>query len=153
MSRIRGISPTILVVLCLLVGCSTGRPEVKTEPVEFKETFPKKKELEALEKGERPTSFFDDHRTHVRNWEMEGDLPDEVGVQPMSPETPWERVLRTKTRSMGNGVLATEGMNCLARQLGEFYLEHGAFPSGSVRVFLRTRCGVTTLQFKTFSWT
>lgn len=135
------------------VGCSTPRPRMETADVEIEETFPKQKQIEEIEPGERPESFFEERRTHVESWEMKGELPETVGSQPMTPDTPWERILNERIQAVESGAVATEGMNCLARQIGEFYLEHDAFPSGSLRVFLRTRCGVVARNYTKSWWT
>lgn len=134
----------------LAVGCTTPRPRGQEPDVE--EPFPDKRELEDIESSEEPTSFFRERREQVETWELEGPLPDRLGVLEHEAESPFEKILAEQVERAGGDVVASEGMHCLAREVGHFYLENGAFPSGNLRDFMRTRCGAVPAEFANVWW-
>jgi hypothetical protein len=135
----------------LVVGCTTT-PRVRGQEPDVEEPFPEKQELENIESSEEPTSFFQERREQAETWELEGPLPERLGVIEHEPETPFEEILARQADQAGGDVVASQGMHCLAREVGHFYLEKGAFPSGNLRDFMRTRCGAVPAKFGNVWW-
>ena len=151
--RTVGCWTVISVVAWVAVGCAAPqRTRTKTPEIEVDEPFPKQAELEKIEPSADPSAFYQERRTHVEKWELKAPLPDELGVRSKSPETPWEQALSETVEAADGDVIASSGMHCLARQVGHFYLEKEAFPAGSLRDYIRTRCGVVAHSFSHQWW-
>ncbi len=142
----------IVFVVVGAVGCASPRAHVGGGEVDVDEPFPDREELSQIESSEQPTSFFNESRTHVESWELQGSLPDRIGAVDYEPSSPFEQILADQVDRAAGDVVASEGMHCLARQVGHFYLEKGAFPSGNLRDFMRTRCGVVAADFGNVWW-
>ena len=132
------------------LGCASSNTARVGHP-----TFPADEELASIEETPPPAEYFDQRRSSVQEWKLEGDLPETLETVEHRPKGPFERQLASFLDSSSRpGTLATRGMHCVARQVGVFGLEQGALPDMGLREFIRSRCGaaVGTLTLRWRHW-
>ncbi len=104
-------------------------------------SFPSPDELEKLGDEPTPENLFTLDVEPVDEWKLAGPFPEQMASIPYSdPEDPWSALLEAAARRRAGLVVPTEAMYCVARELGRFYLAHGAQPTDSLREFLTARC-------------
>ncbi len=139
----------IAALLALGAGCaSTGgfKPLKRVDP------FPPREALAKIEARPQPTAVFtkvDDIR--VSEWVLSEPLPDTIGAAAHVPVNELDKLATEVAAKAKNGV-ASEAMQCLAHQLGEFYLAYGGTPEKSLKRFMEHRCGVTS-ETTSSAWT
>ncbi len=90
-----------------------------------------------------PVVFIDD-------WTVDTSAGDRVGIEP-GTETQWSRLLQETTH--GAKVQTTRGMQCVAAELGRFFLMYQALPDLELRRFIVARCGAPNTQLSFGLWT
>ena len=124
------------VAVGLLAGCAGGSGVSVPE-------FPGRQEVAQMESVEAPDEYFDGKRVSVDRWEMKGPLPDQLGHAPSTGETYLSERLHALVAEVNPvETMISKQMNCIARQLGLFRLEHGALPDPILESYLTSRCGV-----------
>jgi hypothetical protein len=108
--------------------------------------FPTPRELEQLGAAPLPDDVFSLDIVAVDTWRLEGPFPERVGALPHSADDPWTALLEEVARERAGLVLPTEGMACVARELGRFYLAHRGRPSDRLRRFMTARCHTAVSQ-------
>jgi len=117
--------------------------------------FPKSDALDALTKEPLPkaTDLAKGYRD-VDRWDLAGPFPDRAGSAPRSGRRAWDGLVDEFVARRAGLVVATDSMDCYAREVGRFLqAEHGV-PGVALQRFIAGRCGVATSQpsFATFGW-
>ncbi len=108
--------------------------------------FPSSDELRALAERPAPAALGDAQgQWDVSAWTLTGPLPDGVALTPHEPVNDVERMLEAAAGGRAD-VALSEGMHCVAREVGRFFLAHDAYPGDRVRSFIVGRCGATAIQ-------
>jgi len=94
--------------------------------------FPSAGELENLADRPAPEILRALDAVEVDAWELAGPFPERLEVVPSSGGSPWDLLLADEARRRPGLLLPTEAMNCVARELGRFFLAHGAKPGKSL---------------------
>ena len=150
----QGMTAIVVLALVTAAGCATSTRGAAQKKTAVGKQFPTQEELEKVEKADPVEKFFDGERATVPTWKLRGPLPEKLGLQKKKPETPFESQLaKFAENAPGEDVVPSVGMHCLARQLGHFRLEHQAMPAGTLRHFMRSRCGTTAARFQSTWWT
>ena len=98
-----------------------------------------------------PEAIFVPQVRPVESWQLEGPFPDRIGALPRSDESPWGALLDHAARSRAGLALPTEGMHCVAREVGRFYLAHRAQPGEGLKRFITSRCHAAVAKVA-FAW-
>lgn len=114
-------------------------PEPGAPPV-LEGPFPTSDQLEELGAAPAPEDLFTLKVAAVEEWTLAGPFPERIGVLPHSDSTPFGALLDAFARSRAGLVVPSEGMSCVARELGRFYLAQRAQPTESLRSFIIARC-------------
>ena len=137
-----------------LVGCASSsgtKKLVKTSP------FTKPEELARIQQGEiEAEQLIADGGVRVSEWSLTGPLPSKVGLYPLQrPANELEgALLEAMASSKSSQVRATQGMACVARELGSFMIQHDErLPDDGLRTFMRHRCGVLAHSVSPTWWT
>ena len=120
-------SPSRLLLLLVCAGCAPRVP-----PADYPNH---RKPLAGVPRDLRNRGALPDR------WRLTGPLPDEFGSIPYaaSVESKWDGMLRDV--AVRGSLSPTLGMNCLAREIGVFYLRNKELPAASLRRFMAGRCG------------
>jgi len=155
-----------LVVSCLLLSlaCAGGGPPPAKESGGGENSasvgrvaggFPSSDALDALTKEPLPKAAdLGKGYRDVDRWELAGPFPDAVSSAPRSGRRPWDALVDEFVAHRAGLVVATESMDCFAREVGRFLqAEHGA-PGVVLQRFIAGRCGVATPppSFETLGW-
>jgi len=128
----------ILLASALLAGgCATGRTAAG---------FPEPGVLAELAEAPPPHSIFESDVLDVQTWELGGPFPETMGAETTAYASPWGSALKQAALDKPGALLLSEGMHCVARELGRFHLAHHARPSKSLRRFITSRCGSPATQ-------
>lgn len=132
--------------LMMLSACASS-PETK-----FAESFPTKTELnEALKTNKASDVEFSVVAKAVETWTLQGPFPELIGRTAKVAAQPWEKVLADGIK--GKDKLAmTEEATCQAREIGNFYLQQGAYPNDSLEQFINARCGSVEASSSFWRW-
>lgn len=137
----------------MLVGCASGsgtKRLVKTSP------FTKPDELSQIQQSEvKEGQLIPDSGVRVSEWSLTGPLPTKIGMAPLqAPRDELEgAMLEALAKSKNRNVRATQGMACMARELGMFMLQHDdQFPDDGLKSFMRHRCGVVASNVNSVRW-
>lgn len=120
----------------LMVSACASSPEAK-----LAESFPTKAELnQELNSNKAKAVEFTVEAKAVETWTLQGPFPELIGRTPKAAAQPWEKVLAEGIK--GKDKLAmTEEAACQAREIGNFYVQQGAYPNDSLEQFITARCG------------
>ena len=91
----------------------------------------------------------------VDAWELSGPFPDLVGATPRSAEDAVDALVDEFVARRAGLVIATESLDCFARELGRFLAAEQGLPGVALQRFAAGRCGVATAMpsFGAYSWT
>jgi hypothetical protein len=131
----------LLVFLLLLAACGSSR----TAGVVASPRFPSREALErivAAPLGESNTLAPVD----VDRWELNGPFPDEIGLRPTEDTSPWTTLVREVAGTANGLAVVSDDMQCVAREIGRFELEHAAPPARDLQDFIMERCGSTGVR-------
>jgi len=131
----------------LMVSACASSPEAK-----LAESFPTKAELnQALNANEAKALEFTVEAKAVETWTLQGPFPEQIGRTPRAAAQPWEKVLAEGIK--GKDKLAmTEEAACHAREVGNFYVQQGAYPNDSLEQFITARCGSVESSSNFWRW-
>ncbi len=77
----------------------------------------------------------------VDEWQVLYPTGEQLGHMPAAASTPWTRALQHSQAVRDGSVVLTEGMQCVASELGRFYEQHQAIPDPALSGFVLGRCG------------
>jgi hypothetical protein len=121
----------------LLVGCGGGGAGAQ---------FPTQGDLQKLQGAPAPARIANPLLREVDGWDLK-DPPAQPPEGTHTPGSPWEKQL-AEAANARQGLLATpESMNCLAKQIGQFYLAQGGIPTAELSDFMAARCAVVDTEF------
>lgn len=126
----------------ILLGLALVTPPLPALPQSAQ--FPSKDELEQFIAASVPPDLIVS-ATEIGEWTLEGELPDEVGLVRVKPDSGWAELAKKAAKKRKARLIFTRGMNCVARDAARFQLEHGGLQSDSVRRFVAARCGSVAL--------
>jgi hypothetical protein len=120
----------------LLMGCGGGGAGAQ---------FPSQGDLQKITGAPAPARIANPLLREVDSWDLK-DPPATPPEGSHTPGSPWEQQLADAAKSR-QGLLATpESMNCLAKQMGQFYLAEGGIPSAELSDFMAARCAVVDTE-------
>lgn len=139
-----GRGAQVALLLLGAVGCATspGRP---AEPGAPASAFPSREALAAVKATPAPQLGRAESYVDVTEWTLVGPFPADGRALAAGTE-PWTAALTQAVTARAGVTLATEGMQCTARELGRFLLEHDKLPSPGLREFIAARCGAGVVQ-------
>ena len=114
-----------------------GEPPVQESP------FPSPERLRDLGEEKAPGGFAEGDFVDVDAWTLRGPFPARLGEEPIAGPSPWEELLLEAAQRRAGLVVASEAMRCAARELGLFFVEHGAIPPPALQRYVMGRCGAT----------
>lgn len=129
--------------LCVFVVFATGCGGAGGAGSRSIYTFPDPADLQALaNSGHLDVREFEPDVVFAGSWQPSA--PDEP-LEDSSEfgELPWESFLREMSAARGQHIAPTPEMQCAARQLGIFMLEHGQRPDETLRRYMAAVCGST----------
>ena len=130
----------------LLAGCAGGSGVSVPQ-------FPGREAVAQMKSTDAPERYFDGERISVDTWKMEGPLPDQLGHVAARPQTHLDERLHTLVANVDPvDTIVSKQMNCAARQLGLFRIEHGASPEPMLKSYLNSRCGVPDTRISVHRW-
>jgi hypothetical protein len=107
--------------------------------------FPSQGDLQKLTGAPAPARLANPLLREVDSWDLK-DSPAEPPEGSHTPSSAWEKQLAEAAQAR-QGLLATpESMNCLAKQMGQFYLAQGGIPSAELSDFMAARCAVVDCE-------
>jgi hypothetical protein len=127
---------------------SPGQPP-QASPRQGPSPFPTREALEELSDSPEPVEIFRLDIHPVDEWTLEGPFPEQVGALPSTDTGPWGALLHEAARRRAGLVLPSEGMNCVARELGRFYLAHRGQPPQALKRFIAARCHTSVTRVGT----
>ena len=153
----------VVSALILSLGCAAGTsvPQAGQSGAEGQRGggvvsgFPQQGALdELLEQPLPPESALAERYSDVDTWELAGPFPDQMSAAPRTGARPWDALVDELVASRAGLVVATESMDCFAREVGRFMVSERGIPGVALQRFAAGRCGVATLQpaFTTFGW-
>jgi len=157
--RALAVSSLLLSLACAGGGSAPSAHEGSGEKAEpagrVASGFPKSDALDALTKEPLPKAadLAKGYRD-VDRWELAGPFPDAASSAPRSGSRPWDARVDEFVARRAGLVVATDSMDCFAREVGRFLqAEHGV-PGVALQRFVAGRCGVATPPptFATFGW-
>lgn len=111
--------------------------------------FPSAATLDALAQQAPPVTSEKDDVVFVDRWELKGPFPQVLDHVPHTAATPWEELLAARVKQKQGTLQATEDMNCVARELGLFYLANKGRPSNALSDFIEGRCATAAENVQT----
>lgn len=116
--------------------------------------FPDAKEIEDIKQQPVPSEdrVFADVGVDLEQWELEGPLPSRTSATAYRGNDVASRVLARRIQSYGNDARTTEGMACVAHQVGKLMLAHGQAPSSTLEGFILARCGAAVGGVELLTW-
>ena len=152
----------LLATAVLAAGCAAPGSERSSEvavrsstepglvaPDQAPSPFPSREELEELSDLPEPVEIFGLDIHPVDEWTLEGPFPEQVGALPATESGPWGALLHEASRRRAGLVLPTEAMNCVARELGRFYLAYRGQPPPGLKRFMTARCHASVTRVGT----
>src|SRR5450432_497421 len=122
-----------------VVGCGAGDKTAQ---------FPTQGDLQKLKTAPAPARIADPLLREVDSWDLK-DAPSQPPEGIHAAASPWEQLLADAAKARQGLLATTESMNCLARQLGQFYLAQGGVPSLELSDFMAARCAVVDTEVST----
>jgi len=140
-------------LLLVLGGIACGPRAASVRPADAPPSaFPSRDTLAAVSKSPAPALSRAATFVDVSRWPLVGPFPDGAQAREALVGTePWTEALRTGVAARAGVTLASQAMQCTARQLAQFVLEHGQLPAPSLRSFMAARCGATIVRLSA-SW-
>jgi hypothetical protein len=116
--------------------------------------FPSTKELDALSAQDLDISGLLSATVEVEHWDMASAPPAQVGTRPQAELGPWEQPLKAAVDTRPGLALMSEGMACVAREYGKFWLTSQGSAPESLKNFWMMACGESAqgVGFSTISW-
>lgn len=128
---------TLATALVLASGCaSRGR---RTS------SFPSRAQLEEIEEAPLPSDLLSD-AVDVSEWTLAGPLPEGVELVHHAGQGSWDALLREAIAHRPGSAIPTAAMQCAAREVGSFLLEHDALPSQTLHQYFLSRCGALAVS-------
>jgi len=153
-------------VLCVALGCAAGpgaqgsRPpaDAPREPSSggVASGFPGRDALDNLLAQPLPDDAALASRfREVDRWELAGPFPEAVGATSRRGGGPLDAEIDAFVAERAGLVIATESMDCFAREVGRFLVAEHGLPGNALQHFAAGRCAVATAppSFGSFSWT
>ena len=130
----------LALILVVLVGCATQRGS---------DRFPSQAELEQIPPLAEARSLALAERKDVSAWDLEGPLPEADAQSVTGQSSPWAQELELASLAHPAHLIRTRAMECAARELGRFFLEHGGQPAQGLKRYILSLCGSVALQVNT----
>ena len=149
-----------IALVAFAAGCGARAPSgagvttaAASAPAARKSQFPSREKVTALGDGAPTPTLADADARVVAAWTLTGPLPPIAGDALIVPEAPIEKKLAAlvdggagHAPTSGHGVtsrahLISRAMQCTARELGQFFLLHGAMPPVRLERFIAGACG------------
>jgi len=105
--------------------------------------FPSQEQLRELGEEKAPGGFAVGEFADVDAWTLQGPFPERLGEEPIPVPSLWEGLLLEAAQRRAGLVVVSEAMRCAARELGLFFVEHGALPAAALQRYVLGRCGAT----------
>ena len=130
----------LVLVLSVVAGCASPRGAGQ---------FPTQAELERIAPLPETRSLLLAERRDVPTWVIDGPVP--VGdARSVSTElSPWAHAIDQSAQGRPVPLVRTRAMECAARELGRFFLEHGGRPAEGLQRFILSVCGSDVSSVKT----
>lgn len=114
--------------------------------------FPSPQRLDDLKQTPLPERLFAQDVATVEEWTLTGPFPDVVAAVPYRDPTEWGGLLEVAAEQRAGLVVATEAMQCAAREWALFYQEHRTPPGPQLRNYMAARCSTVApnVQFHHF---
>lgn len=142
-SRRKEVKTRILLLLNAgLVACAGSAPAPSTPGASVKTAsgFPTQSALADLASIPLPPATQQSGQVAVDEWTLsEGPYPEQYALYKASAVEPWEHALENAV-SGKEDVLATANMQCVAREMGLFFLDHQAHPPPALTNTFLGRC-------------
>ncbi len=105
-------------------------------------SFPSRQALAELKATPPPSAekIFGQRSPEVESWTLTGPLPTTLGIVPHAASSAWDNLLAQAAERKPGTVMASEGMHCVAREVGQFVLAKGALPGLGLETFIEGRC-------------
>ena len=116
--------------------------------------FPEPEKLESLREKPKPESDFAQGYRDVEDWTLTGPLPGWIRTSPRRGDQAWDGLLDEFVASRAGLAIASNELECFAREVGAFVARHDAFPTGDLVNFVAGSCAVATQppSFATARW-
>lgn len=131
--------------VCVIGAAGCATTNVRTEAAAAPSAFPTREALAAIKATPAPQLGRTESYVDVTEWTLTGPFP-ALGRAPAAGSEPWTSALLQAVAARAGVTLATEGMQCTARELARFLLEHDKLPSPALREFIAARCGAGVVQ-------
>jgi len=139
-------------VAMFAIGCGgPGRSPDSRGSGSRDSSFPSARDLDALADEPSPDVSGSLDAYEVDSWELIGPFPQRAAVAANVEDTAWDLVLVSEAQRRIGLIVPTAPMRCVARELGNFYLENGGEPSHSLMRYFASRCNASVVR-TTFSW-
>ncbi len=125
-----GLIGALCAGMILALGC--GGAERRENP------FPTRARLEEIRQQPVPVASFGQAAATVPTWTLTGPLPERYGADPFAPEDALQELAVSKV-----GAKMSAQSQCVARELGLFYVANDAEPDSSLKKFITASCGST----------
>lgn len=103
--------------------------------------FPTPAALDALAEKPVPAEEGSWEVADVETWELAGPLPGRLEAVPLKDGTPWEAFVADQLKAHAGRTVMTEGMRCVARELGRFELAQSGRAPEDLQEFVVSACG------------
>jgi len=111
--------------------------------------FPSPEELDALGEKAPPRAADAWPVRLVDAFELTGPFPELLAEEPyVGPRGPWADALDAASAQSAGLAIHTASMDCVARQLGRFFLAHRAQPGTGLRAFIAGRCLASAAEIR-----
>lgn len=141
-----------LAAASLLAACAgaggSGTRHARAADLDVEQPFPSEAQLETISQRPAPSAeqMFRDAPVPVDAWTLRGPLPDSTGVRVYEGDDALARAAAEQLGADPRARLVSEGMQCVARELGHVALVHQGLPGRDLQQFIAARCGaVVTL--------
>lgn len=116
--------------------------------------FPEAEEIQRIKDQPLPAEdrVFADVGLDLEQWELEGPLPSRTSTVAYRGNDIASRVLAQQVQAYGTDARTTEGMACVAHQVGKLMLAHGQTPSSTLEGFILARCGAAVGGVDLLTW-
>ena len=124
-----------------------------SEQIAMNSPFPEPGELSEYTQKAPPSDILDLDGMPVESWELMGPLPTTIGASRLTVRAPIDEALAAGME--GKPLLQmTTGMQCAAREMGNFFLKNGqSSPTQDLRDFILRRCGTLVSHASTYYYT
>jgi hypothetical protein len=148
-----GVVATLATILAsLAIGCGgPGRSPASPGSNGGGSSFPSARDLDALADEPAPDPLQSLAAHDVDEWQLLGPFPERIAVAADVEDTAWDLVLVAEAQRRIGLIVPTAPMRCVAREVGNFYLENGGEPGHSLGRYFASRCNASVAR-TTFAW-